>query len=420
MKKVFKMLVVLLLLYFGIQIIFSLFGKGHEIEYSVDDVKIKEIYTNNQKNEHNNYYFDVDVSGVHYFLQTYHNFGTEKKVIKKVKQLNTENNMCILPIFKNDEIVMDVICKVNGINVYYHDIIGNDAKLDNLVSQINEYDKTKWANKAENLVEYKPVTLYKNNMLSGYMIGINSYRGIYTISEKNVNGIIEVPIFNNDIYVRKISGTIKNTYITAAYDMNYTFNKFYTLKLDSKKVESINTNHEISFNSYVQGIIGNSMYIFDKDNKVQYEINIKSETVTIVGNVSMGIKYYNNGSWETKSAYDAANYEILFITSVNDYENNAYVKIDKVGNEKSGFYYLYKRDGNGYNVYKANIQNKDELTYLFYTNKIDNIYYFDDTIFYTYNNEVRYYNDELGVRTLFVNTEFEFNNSLMYSVYKKD
>ena len=256
-------------------------------------------------------------------------------------------------------------------------------------------------------------------MLNDYLIGINSYKGLYTISENNVKGLIEVNIFNKDIYTRKISGTVKSTYVTADYESNYTFNKFYTLKLDSKNVETIKSNYDISFDSYVQGIIDNSIYVFDKDSKVQYEVNIKSKTVTIVGNVSMGIKFYNNGVWETKSAYDASSSEMMFINNVADYVDSNYIRIDKHGNTKSGFYYLYQREGNYYKVYRSNVQNKEDLTYLFETNRIDNIYYIDDMVFYTYNNEVRYYNDEVGIRTLFVNTEFEFNNSLVYSVYKK-
>ena len=419
MKKVLKMLIVMFIIYFIIQIGFSLFGTGHEVSYKINDIEIKEIFTNNTKGEVKNYYLDINVDGVHYYIQTYHDFHNSKKIIKDIKKLNTANSSCILPIYRNDEIVTDIICKVAGKNIYYRNIKGGDAELDNLVSNIKEYNFSKWNNNLENPYKLGTITLYKNNMLNDYLIGINSYKGLYTISENNVKGLIEVNIFNKDIYTRKISGTVKSTYVTADYESNYTFNKFYTLKLDSKNVETIKSNYDISFDSYVQGIIDNSMYVFDKDSKVQYEVNIKSKTVTIVGNVSMGIKFYNNGVWETKSAYDASSSEMMFINNVADYVDSNYIRIDKHGNTKSGFYYLYQREGNYYKVYRSNVQNKEDLTYLFEKNIIDNIYYIDDMVFYTYNNEVRYYNDEVCIRTLFVNTEFEFNNSLVYSVYKK-
>lgn len=420
MKKVFKMLFVLLIIYLFIQICFSFFGNGHKIEYKIDNAVIVETYTNKTKNETTNYYFDIDVNGEHFYLQTYHNFNTAKKVIKNVKLLQTANSFCILPIFKGNTLVTDIMCKVGKDIVYYRDLKGGDVELDSKISAIAEYNSSKWQNNLENNYKHKSVTVYKNNILKDYLVGINSYKGLYTIDKANANGIIEVNIFNSDVYTRKISGTVKSTYITAAYDVNHSFNRFYTLKLDSKNVGTITTSHEISFDSYVQGIIDNSMYIFDRDNKVQYEVNIKTKTVTITGNVSMGIKFYNNGKWETKSAYDAINSELIFVKDKQtDYLNDNFVRIDKQGNEKSGFYYLYKQEGSYFKVYRSNVQNKESLTYLFTTNKIDNIYYFDDTVFYTFNNEVRYYNDELGVRTLFVNTEFEFNNSLIYSVYKK-
>ena len=64
-----------------------------------------------------------------------------------------------------------------------------------------------------------------------------------------------------------------------------------------------------------------------------------------------------------------------------------------------------------------NIQNPDFKIYLFSTKQIDDIQYVRDYIYFSEDNEVKYYHDKTGVKTLFKNDEFEFNKSLFYSVF---
>ena len=67
-----------------------------------------------------------------------------------------------------------------------------------------------------------------------------------------------------------------------------------------------------------------------------------------------------------------ADNELKFVTEGNDYVDNSYARIDKVG-DTTGYYYLYQKNGSEYKVYRMNIQDKGNLTYLFSTKSINNI-----------------------------------------------
>ena len=91
-----------------------------------------------------------------------------------------------------------------------------------------------------------------------------------------------------------------------------------------------------------------------------------------------------------------------------------YAKVDKVGK----YYYIYEKQNNHYNVYRADIQNKKIKTYLFQTTDLDSVIYLDDTIYYINGNTFNYYNN-FGNRKVIKNTELEFNPDLSFGVYKR-
>ena len=110
--------------------------------------------------------------------------------------------------------------------------------------------------------------------------------------------------------------------------------------------------------------------------------------------------------------------ELKFVYDEINYQDNEYERIDKVGNE-TGYYYLYKNNGNGYDAYRINIQDNKGLTYLFSTNSIDNIVYVDNYVYFINNSMIQLYNDDIGVRNLVKYKEIEFNKNIIFDVYSK-
>lgn len=418
MKRIFQILILLFVFYYLIQVIFNFFDKGYDITYtkSVGDkeISIREVYSANQKNERNNYYFEVKVDNNVFYLKTYENFNKVKNIISDIKYFESGEYTCILPIYKGGKILTDIICKNNETTTYYHNIKGINTQIDSFAYNISEYNSSQWLDNETETTGLGNVYVYKNNLDNNLYLGLTNYKGLYNINDKASNKIISINVFKNDIYNPKINAQISHYYLVADYNENYEFSKFYLIDLIKKETETIESKNKISLNSYIQGSIGNSVYLIDIDNKKQYEIDIKSKKIIEIGNSDSGIKFYNAGEWENRSIFETIKNEEKFIYKKIDSTkfNVEYARIDQIGGEKSGYYYLYRQNGNGYNVYKAYVEQPNNPIFLFQTSSIDHIKYIGDTILYIDKNFAKIYSDNNGIKNLIRYDELEFNKNL--------
>ncbi len=425
MKRVLQILIILFVLYYLIQIVFNFFDKGYETTYkkTIDnkEISIKETYIANQKQERDNYFLEITDGNNHFYIKTYHNFQKMKNIVKDIKYIQTDNYTCILPIYIGDKILHDAICQNDDITTYYYNIQGSDSKIDNFINDLKEYNISDWKHETTTQTTTENVTVYEDNLESNLFIGLNSYKGLYSINPTYSQNIINQIIFKDDIYNQQISTQIENYYLVADYNSTYKFNSFYLIDLTLKGYSNINTDHDISFNSYFQGVVDNFAYLIDIDNKKQYEIDINTKKVIEVGNADTGIKFYNNNQWEEKTIYDAINQKLIFTSNVDSkiFEQN-YVKIDKIGGEKTGYYYLYEQTLNGYNVYKAYVEQPNNPILLFNVKDIERIKYINDSIIFVDDNYVKIYNDNYGIKTLIKYDELTFNKSINIFAYYKN
>ena len=425
MKKILSMLIVLALIYIGIQLGFRFFGKGHLYEYQVvtnnNTFEVKEKFITNTKGEEDNYYFEINNNGTSFSYQTFASFGKADHIIKNIYLFEDNDLKCILPTFINDAVITDIMCKKNDITYFYQAIKGTNSGLDAFATSLeqNGYNQNNWIDNSVKEAE-ELVDIYKSNVLANHYLALANYKGVYTISNVNGNKINNIKLFNSDVYKRPMSIVFDKYYIVANYNEQYRFTKFYVVDLKSNKVKEINCEREISFDSYIQGTKNNSIYFFDRDSKIQYELNLKTEKVLEVGNESISIKVLRNGEWQKVSAISAKNNMELFDSIYkSDIENNNYVRIDKVGSKESGYYYFYKKDGNNYSVYRANVKNSEQLTYLFNTTEINRVNYSKEYIYYIDGNSIKYYSDKTGIKSLVIDNEFQYNSNILYGLYTK-
>ena len=145
MEKLIKLLVILLILYFGIELSFINLNKGHNLEYKIkkDDntFYIKEVYTKKRKNEINNYYFEIKLNEDIYNFQTYQDYKKANYIIKDIEYFNNDEYKCIYLKDKNEEQISDVICKKDNIQYFYNSIKGKDEELDKFVKKLKGYKK---------------------------------------------------------------------------------------------------------------------------------------------------------------------------------------------------------------------------------------------------------------------------------------
>lgn len=412
MKKLFMMLVVLFIIYLGIQFLFTYFSHGHDDYYELQDGNV--IFSINEKSTFkqniHNYLYKIKVEDREFDFQIDYDFDKLPKVIKEIKYYKDNNYECLLPIFKNNIILVDMMCYNGKTLTYYYNLKGKNNNLDQFVESITTYNKTQFVDSAI-YQTIEQIDVYKDNLIKNHYIGLTNYKGIYDISS-NFNSIVyRMTLYENDIYNQKIGSFVDGYYISADYNEQYEFNKINVIDLIRLDVGNIISNTKISLDGYIQGLVDTNVYLYDKDNKVQYEINPAKKTIVKYSNE---IKYYKDNNWSNMSVSDA-NAELKFSNSV-DYKDDEYVRIDKVGSDV-GYYYLYKQNGSNYDVYRISIQNKDGLIYLFSTKNVDNIYYISNYVYFVDGNKIKVFNDQFGVRNVVSYSELEFNKTINFAVF---
>ena len=397
MKKKNKLIILIILLILLILICRSIFS-FKDINYTLNidgnNIEIRESYNIN------NYYIEMKTKNNVYPFRIYIQ-SNDRKLIKSVYIFEDKNIECILPLIDN-KIYTDIMCYKDNTLYDYHNLIGQNEKLDEYVSNIQEYDINLYKNEFDQI---KIIGTTKYNRLTNFnkFISITTYKGLITDGK-------EINLFNKDIYNNKISTFIDKYYIVADYNNTYSFNYFYIVDITNGEIKKIKSKEDISYDSYIQGIVDNKIYLYDKDNENQYEIDIINNKINIVSNNNY-IKYYSNKKWEKMNKVKA-NKEIYFDFNTLDNNFTSYDYVKEVEN----YYYLFKKDGISYKLYRVDKNNIDIYKFILDV-PVTNIFFNDDYLYYTYKNKLFYYSDQTGIKTLLENSELEFNDTIKYYIY---
>lgn len=421
MKKLLRVLLSLIILYFLLKLGIKHFGNGHTISYKVDKFDVTETLSINNKNEVDNYYIEIKNKDFEIGVQILNDFGKAKKILTSVKFERINNQICILPIFRGGKILTDIMCLNDNIISNYSSLKGTSNELDNFAHKMKEYgyNLKQYENNLKKYHQIKTLKLFNDNIVNNHFIALNDYRGVKIISYKN-ELFNEINIFDKDIYDVSLAQGIKNKYVIFNYNNKYEFTNFYIIDIINNKTKKMKIKDKMSYNSKIIGSVDDSVYIIDYDNKKEYEINTKKESIKEIGNKDIGYKIYNCFKQEEVSSQEILSKDYLIPTCSEVKTNNDYERIDLVGGSNSGYYYYYQNTIDGYKVYRANVQNKKQKLYITTLDNIDNIQYSKEYIYYIKNNQINYYSDYTGIRTLMENSEFEFNDSLNYHLYAKE
>lgn len=410
-----KTIIILVFLFLIIVCCIRFYSKGHNTTYSLgkkSEYKIKEIYTKNKSNELDNYYLEINVGTNRFRFQLFKTFDRKRKIIDDILYYNGDYK-CLLPII--DGIAQtDILCYKNNRYYNYVDVIGKEDKLDQFVNDIdiNIYDKNNYLDESTETIDEDGIKLYPYNINKEHYIALSNLKGVYLINDS----VKDIQIFDKDIYTRELSAVVRNYYVTADYSAKQQFRKFYFIELSTGKIKEAKAPNYISFDSYIQGYINDKIYIYDRDNEKQYEIDIEKLEIKEVGNSRKKIKYYDNGEWK-KITVTKANNKLLFNYLIEDIDLSKFEYVYLIGGEKSGFYYMFDKVEDYYHVYRTSVQNKKGITYLFKVKNIDDVYYVDEYIYYKLGNKLKYYSDYTGSRTIIEYNELEFNENLIFGVY---
>lgn len=431
MKKMFGVVVVLLILYIAFQAVYS-FTVGHQIssyEITVDEkvYHVKETFVARHKSDNrdvvdkNNYYYEITSDDkVLFSFKIVGNYTGIAEYLKNLLIYKDENFTCAYPIFKDKVDDIDVTCSDNGDKHYlYGAIKGQDGGLDGFVASLKNlgYNHPSWDATNLETTTIASFQLYSNNITENQNLAIWQYKGFYRLTNR---GQKYFALDMSDQYEPVLSAMVNQYYVVPDYKKANAFTRLFVTNLISAAMTTLDLGVSIPYDSFIQGIVDNKIYLIDTSNKIQYAIDIYSKETKIVGDIENSTKFYNNGKWEQKSIYEVIDNKLLFTnvsTIPEELLTHNAITIDEVGGETDGYYYLYIEENGSVGVYRVDKQNPSILTLLFRTPSINNIKYVNRDIYFISNDTLYGFRDNLGLRPLVKYSEFVFNRSNLYNVY---
>lgn len=367
-KSLFLIIIISLIAIFA-----KYYISNYKIEYKVNGYDVTTIYKDSR------FYFEI-IKDLTYNFDIYEKRKLSKTKLSNIEELELTNYTCIVPYIDNKKTYPLCYDKENKEYIDYNLI---DDEL------LVEYQ-----NKSNTDSKPDKDFIYYNLLKNNEFMALWNYKGYIVMngdSYKNIN------IFKKDRYDNSISYMIKNTIYMPNYDEEHEYSKIVTFNIETQKIDYINLDKKIDFDSYIVGDIKNKLYIFDNKNSILYELNLKKNKLDILSNNEKGFVKYKDGEWVTCSKTE--------------------YKIDKIKyNENSDSNYIYTiKDGT---LYKK-IKNNESINTKISNNITNIIFEYKDDIYYIYEDNLYLYNPINGNNKVFYNYELNFNKDNTIFTYIK-
>ena len=419
MKKLFFSMLGLFILYFVLSGILFLFRGNTLYQYEImnngNAITVEEKRHSKTKTTNEYYDFKLKLGKTSYQFRLWkEDLKGYQHFIQDIKIEKTNKYQCYLPIFKDNEVLIDMVCreKDSGILYPYHQIRLNDTKLDSIVDKKYLKLLKKFMTQTDGMTEKEQLNV--SNTLPDIMskMGMSTYRGLTIINQKGE--IKPITLFSSDHYEQNIHAFVGDYYFVANYDEEYDFQELYIVNLKTEKVDKVTMPVKISFDSYIQGVVGNRIYIMDCSNRIQYYFDFEDNLMHKCNNEDGFIQFYNGKNFENRNIYDALNEKLYFVrSSIQRNSENEFVEFDKTSN----YYYLWKREKDNYQVYRSLDDTFEQMTYLFETSS-KFVLYLEDGVIYQQENDIWYTSDVTGSKKILENKELEFNDTIIYGIIK--
>ena len=406
MKKNIKLILIIFVLILFFEFIAFIFKHSHEVEYKVEtkdhNYVINEVYKDKK------YYFLIfdKKNKYKYSFETDNNFHKSKKVVKKIYEYKIGEVLCVYPGL-NKKTDVNIVCSKDD-KTYSYTYYKNE--LNDFVKLLKEegYSSNSWKEDDNYQTKIDTVNVYNKNITDDTYIYIYKYDGFYAINNEENE---KVKLFKNDNYNNTLGVQLSKYYIIPDYDQKHDYSKFYIINMKNNKVKDANYKYEISKDSYINGIVDDEIYLFDRDELVQYKIYKNGKRIKEVGNKDDGILYYDLG-FKKENVYTFRDEDVTFKTFkdyISKIEKNTSIKFLR----NTGDTYYYQTKDN--NVYYYNINSKQKVLLL--NMKISDFNLYGDTIYFISNDTLYSYNINEGLKKLIVYSEFAFNYRNRVSIY---
>ena len=404
MKKVAKLLVAIFILILFFELIAYIFKDSHNVEYKIKNKTNK--FTINEVYKNKKYYILITNKKNKYSFEINDSFHKKKKIVSEIIEYKTKDALCIYPVIKKSNNT-NIICSKDNKSYSY---TRYKSELNDFVKELKhkKYNNKSWIEPSNYQNKIDTLKIYNKNIKDKTYIYIYNYSGFYTINNEEND---RLKLFKNDNYNNTLGVQLNNYYIVPNYDQKHDYKDFYIINMTNNKVKEKTYKKEISKDSYINGIINNEIYIFDKDELKQYKIYKKGKKIKEVGNKENGVLYYDL-EFKKENVYNFRDEEVKFKTFkdyISKVENNTSLKY--IRNNKDTYYYQTDND----NVYYYNIHNKQKV--LLFNKRISDFILIDNTIYFISHDTLYSYNINEGLKKLVIYSELEFNSNNRIAIY---
>lgn len=371
MKK--TIFVIITLIVIGAYFIVLYVPKNYKTNYTINKYKIDEEYLKDKKVVN----FKIIKNNLFFAFSLDKKNSIKRQIIKDIRVYKEGKINCIYPIINKEKTYP--ICNIDNKMVHFS-LIKNKTFL--LFLNNNYKMKSKEVN-----VEYNKIKI--SNYDDSIFIIWNYNNLLYLKNGENKKmSLFKSEIINTDLIVK-----INKYLLIPNYDQKYSFTSFYIVDLNTFEKHLWKTEFEFSYNSYIMGIYNNKIYLLDRKNKYQYEINPTKKTIIKINKKDQKPKIYING-WDNISV-------------------NKLIKKDYLFEDKRAFSYQYKNQKLSLLTYNNNpmllINDVD----------INVISYEKNKLYYLINDELYVFDVYFGSKKLLKNFEWNFNYNNKIFVYNK-
>lgn len=403
-KKIITFSLLLLFLTLLLEFSINYFKTSHHVEYDISGYMVEEDYI--KKSGKDYYLIKASKDGKEYIFNAQNEFNKNEKIIKEIIPYDTDDISCATIIYTNNSSSTPLCYKDKILHSYIS--VENEPGMSEYLKQLNKYAEDKITSSDESYV-FAYNEIYKNNLYKNEDIIMYNYKNIIKINGERT---MAFDFSNKDVFKNEYGTLVGKYYVIPKIRNSIEFSHYLIVDLEKETVEEIDLAREVSANissqMYVNGIYNSNLYIFDKSNLVQYEINPGKGEIKVVGNKDKKGIVYKNGQEEEIGVYTLNNEKVKFTENYDAYKEIDYDQIFLTSNGA-----VYVKDGVFYKVYNNYLKNP---IYLFEAKNVQDIKVKEDNIYYINDQFLYRYNDYGNVRIL-KREQFKYDYTNIYDVY---
>lgn len=410
MKRLISLLLLLVILFFVIQLGITFFTKEHETKYKIYNGKKEFNITEDYNKENNNTYsLKIQINNKEFYYSIDNTFNKQKKIVKNIEYFENDYDICIFPILLDDNTTY-IECDREG-KLYTEFSYQDKAFINSIKEELKKKGiKFNTTNDTETKEAFGKTTIYTNNLSDTDIITNWQYKGIDIISKEKSEKITTLTF---DKYENKLGHVLGKYYVVPNYSNSkiLEFSSVSLIDLVTHKVSNLELGYTLSSSTYLNGIVDNKLYYTDPSNLIQIEININNKNVRLIGSSEIQAQSYD-GTWKSINIYDFKSKEILFknLTLVKDYQ---YADV-KVGGSS---HYFYTNDGN---VYQISKKFKSKPVLLFNAKNLNNFNVVGDDVYYVVANTLYHFNLKKGTLPILEDNDLIYNYNNRINIYRNN